>query len=76
MPTSAVEILCEKNPLNKDEIMKISEKWEKRTSKTRTKWPKEGTFDMVVCEEMEVMMKNHKLNKKGKKLFKKGKEKE
>ena len=71
MPTSAIEILCEKNPLNKDEIMKISEKWEKRTAKSRTKWPKEGTFDTVVCEEMEVLMKNHKLNKKGKKILKK-----
>lgn len=68
---SAVEILCKKNPLNKDEIMKISEKWEKRTAKAGTKWPKEGTFDMVVCEEMEVMMKNHKLNKTGKKVIEK-----
>ena len=71
MAPTAVEILTKKNPLNKEEIIKISAKWGKRTAKLGTKWPEGGTFDATVCEEMEVMMKNHKLNKTGKKVIEK-----
>ena len=71
MAPTAVDIVVKKNPLNKEEIIKISTKWGKRTEKMDTKWPEGGTFDLVVCEEMEVMMKNHKINKKGKKVIKK-----
>ena len=71
MGPTAVEILAKSNPLNREEIEKVSEKWKKRTAKGDTKWPEGGTFDANVCEEMEVMMKNHKLNKKGKKTIEK-----
>ena len=55
----------------KDEIMKISEKWEKRTAKSGTIWPVGGTFDAVMCRDMEVMIKNHKPNRSGKKAVEK-----
>ena len=71
MGPTAVEILIKSNPLNREEIEKVSEKWRKRTAVAGTKWPEGGTFDATVCEEMEVMMKNHKLNKKGKKTIEK-----
>jgi len=71
MGPTAVELLAKNNPLNREEIEKVSEKWKKRTAKAGTKWPEGGTFDADVCEEMEIMMKNHKLNKKGTKTIKK-----
>ena len=51
--------------------MKISEKWEKRTAKSGTIWPVGGTFDAVMCRDMEVMIKNHKPNRSGKKAVEK-----
>jgi len=59
--------LCKKNPLNSAEIMKFSEKWEKITAKAETKWPKEGTFDVAVCEEMEIILAKYKSIKSRKK---------
>ena len=56
MGPTAVEILAKSNPLNREEIEKVSEKWKKRTAKGDTKWPEGGTFDANVCEEMEVMI--------------------
>jgi hypothetical protein len=38
----------------------------KRIAKTGTIWPKEATFDSVLCGEMEVMIKNYKHKKKRK----------
>ena len=38
MAPTAVEILTKKKPLNKEEIIKISAKWGKRTAKLGTKW--------------------------------------
>ncbi len=32
-----------------------------------TKWPKEGTFDVALCEEMETLIKNHKTKGNSKK---------
>ena len=69
MPSTAVDILGNKNVLVRAEICKISEKWWKRTARSNTKWPKEGTFDAVVCEEMEVLVKNYRPNDKGKKAL-------
>ncbi len=43
-----------------------------------TKWPKEGTFDVAMCEEMETLIKNYKnksISKKRREL-KRQKEKE
>ncbi|XP_058608386.1 uncharacterized protein LOC131524952 [Onychostoma macrolepis] len=67
MAATPVEILGLKYPLCKDMINKISDKWQKRTKNKVTKWPKEGTFDVALCEEMETLIKNYKtksLNKK------------
>lgn len=45
-----------------------------------TKWPKEGTFDVALCEEMETLIKNYKMKsinmKKEKRETKREKEKE
>ncbi len=45
-----------------------------------TKWPKEGTFDAALCEEMETLIKNHKTKgnskKREKREAKREKEKE
>ena len=58
-----------KNVLNTAEIKEISEEWWKRMARKGTKWPKEGTFDVIVCGEMEVLTKNYKPNDKGKKAL-------
>ena len=71
MKVDAVEILGDQYVLSRAEIKKVSKKWSKRTAKSETKWPKEGTFDVVVCEEMEVLIKNYKPNGKGKKAIEK-----
>ena len=52
MLLTAVDILGRDCYLLNDEIKKISEKWEKRTAKTGTKWLKEGTFEAVMCRDM------------------------
>ena len=54
------EIIELKYPLCKELINKISNKWQKRTKNMMTKWPKEGTFDVALCEEMETLIKNYK----------------
>ena len=59
---TAVEILSRDRPLLKDEIKKISEKWEKRTTKSGAIWPVGGTFDAVMCRDMEVTI-NYEANK-------------
>ncbi len=57
MAAIPVEILGLKYPLSKKLINKISNKWQKRTKNMMTKWPKEGTFDVAMCEEMETLIK-------------------
>ncbi|MGL4969618.1 MAG: hypothetical protein ACRC5B_05590 [Fusobacteriaceae bacterium] len=57
MAATPVEILGLKYPLCKELINKISTKWQKRTKNMMTKWPKEGTFDVALCEEMETLIK-------------------
>ncbi len=52
-----VEILGLKYPLCKGLIDKISNKWQQRTKFFFFKWPKEGTFDVALCEEMETLIK-------------------
>ncbi len=41
-----------------------------------TKWPKEGTFDVAMCEEMETLIKNYKNKSKKRRELKRQKEKE
>lgn len=64
MATTPVDILGLKYPLCKDMILKMSKKWEKRTKNKGTKWPKEGTFDVALCEEMDILIKNYKTKEK------------
>ena len=71
MAPTAVEILSESNPLLRKEITSTSEKWEKRTAKLGTIWPMGGTFDPIVCRDMEVVIRNHKANRSGKKALEK-----
>ncbi|MGL5579536.1 MAG: hypothetical protein ACRDCE_01000 [Cetobacterium sp.] len=59
--TTPVEMLGLKYPLCKELIDKMSNKWQKRTQDMITKWPKEGTFDVTLCEEMETLIKNYKI---------------
>ena len=61
---SPVEMLGLKYPLCKELIDKMSIKWQKRIQDMMTKWPKEGTFDVTLCEEMETLIKNHKIKNK------------
>ncbi len=80
MAATPVEILGLKYPLCKELIHKLSNKWQQRTKKNMTKWPKEGTFDVSLCEEMETLIKNHKTKgnskKREKREAKREKEKE
>ncbi len=57
MAATPVEILGLKYPLCKVLINRISNKCQKRTKKMMTKWPKEGTFDVALSEEMETLIK-------------------
>ncbi len=78
MAATPVDILGLKYPLCKELINKISNKWQKRTKSMMTKWPKEGTFDVAMCEEMETLIKNDKTKSISKKRreIKRQKEKE
>ncbi len=60
MATTPVEVLGLKYPLSKELIEETSNKWQKRTKELMTKWPKEGTFDVSLCEEMETLIENLK----------------
>ncbi len=50
MVATPVEIIGLDYPLNK---------WQKRTKNMLIKWPKEGTFDVVMCEKIETLIKNY-----------------
>ena len=69
MAPTALEILSKNNPLLRDEITRISEKWEKGTAKTGTIWPMGGIFDPIMCRDMEVVIRNYKPNRSGKKAL-------
>ena len=75
MATTAVEVLNRDRLLLKGEMIKISEKWEKRTAKTGTIWPMGGTFDPMVCRDMEVVLRNYKPNSGKRALEKRDREK-
>ena len=68
---TAAEILSRDRLLLKGEMKKISEKWEERTEVSGTIWPMGGTFDPIVCRDMEVVIRNHKANRSGKKALEK-----
>lgn len=64
MSKTPVEILGARHPLCKEEITKMSKKWKERTRKMSTKWPAEGTLDVSLCEEMEILIKSDKGKKR------------
>ena len=68
VPTAAV-IWSRDRLLLKGEMEKISEKWEERTEGLGTIWPMGGTFDPIVYRDMEVVIRNYKDNRNGKKAL-------
>lgn len=56
-----------KHPELLKQISKLSEKWEKRTKGMTSARPKDGTFDVTVCEDMERRIRDHKIKDKSKK---------
>ncbi|KAE8277739.1 hypothetical protein D5F01_LYC24242 [Larimichthys crocea] len=67
MSLSPVMILGVKHPICRKEIEEISKKWKKRTKGLDSCWPEGGTFDVNVCEAMEVRIKDYKPKDKSKK---------
>lgn len=63
--STAEDVLAKQHPLLAQMIKKLSQKWEKRTRNMSTKWPEGGTFDLETCRDMQVLIKNYKLNQKG-----------
>jgi hypothetical protein len=59
-------LLASENPVCKEIIRELSKKWAERTKKLATKWPVEGAFNVAMCREMKVLIKNHKTNDKSK----------
>ncbi|XP_035239843.1 uncharacterized protein LOC118208940 isoform X2 [Anguilla anguilla] len=62
-----VEIITGKYPNCKKEIEHISGKWKKRTKRMVTKWPKEGTFDREICDQMGGLIANYRTGDKSEK---------
>ncbi|XP_035236463.1 uncharacterized protein LOC118207216 isoform X2 [Anguilla anguilla] len=62
-----VEIITGKYPNCKKEIEHISGKWKKRTKRMATKWPKEGTFDVEICDQMGGVIANYRTGDKSEK---------
>lgn len=60
-------------PEYRADIKEVSGKWAKRTKKLAIRWPKEGTFDLRICEEMIGEIKNYKIKDKSEKRVEKRK---
>ncbi len=54
--------MAARNPACNETIRELSRKWAERTKKLATKWPEGGTFDVAMCKEIEVLIKNYKTN--------------
>lgn len=54
------QILGDQEPFARDVILKMSDKWTKRTKGALIKWPKGGVFDVGVIEELWALVLNHK----------------
>ncbi len=65
--STPVEFLAARNPACNETIRELSRKWAERTNKLATKWPAGGAFDVAMCKEMEVLIKNYKTNDTSKK---------
>lgn len=53
MIITPVLLVCSRYADRLKEIQKVSAKWEKRTNGLDPTWPKEGTFDVSVRDDME-----------------------
>lgn len=67
MNITPVQLLGARHPEQKEEISKISKKWNKRTKKLDQGWPEGGTFDCSTAETMECRIKDYKPTDKTKK---------
>ena len=67
MSITSVALLGAKYPEQMKEINRISAKWEKRTKDMTSPWPREGTFDTSVCDDMERRIADYKPKDKSKK---------
>ncbi len=65
--STPVEFLAARNPACNETIRGLSRKWAERTKKLATKRPAGGTFNVAMCKEMEVLIKNYKTNDTSKK---------
>lgn len=71
MSVTPVAIVAIKNSEHAKDVQRLSEKWAKRTKGLDPSWPKEGTFDVGLCEDMELRIKDYKPKNKSKKRLKK-----
>ena len=51
-----MELIIKRHPDDKILIKRFMKRWHARNSL----WPKDGSFDLVCCEEMEINIKHHK----------------
>ncbi len=59
--------MAARNPACNETIRELLRKWAERTKKLATKWPAGGTFDVAMCKEIEVLIKNYKTTDTSKK---------
>ncbi|XP_046893264.1 uncharacterized protein LOC124478831 isoform X2 [Hypomesus transpacificus] len=57
---TAQEVLSLKFPLLRERLLGMNRKWAKRTAKMTTIWPEHGTFDLSLCDDMRVLIVNHR----------------
>ena len=60
MNVTPIIINSAKHPEHFKDIQKISQKWKKQTKNLFSPWPKDGTFDVVACEDMERRIKDNR----------------
>ena len=56
--STADQVLKAKNPLLKERISTQSQKWRKRTRDMVLSWPEGGTFDVILCKDLKVVIEN------------------
>lgn len=54
-----------RNPVAKEKIKKMTGKWATRTKKTQMQYPKDGSFEVSLCEETNILIKNPNKKVKG-----------
>lgn len=71
MSLTPVAIIGSKHPEYLKDVQKLTKKWEKRTKGLQSAWPREGTFDLTVCENLEQRIMDYKAKQKTKKRLNK-----